>query len=81
MSKTWIETVLGLCMDWETRKSMISVSVPVNDGIPIMIEKISKDIDNIDIGWNTDTSISKILISIYHIKNVDTIKSVKNCEK
>ncbi len=33
--------------------------------------------DNIDIGWNID-----ILISIYHIKNVDTtVKSVRSREK
>ncbi len=42
-----------------------------------MIEKISKDIDYIDIGWNIDISISKMLMSIYHIKNVDTTAKKK----
>ncbi len=46
-----------------------------------MIENISKDSDNIDIGWNIDIPISKGLISICHIKNGDPIKSVKREEK
>ncbi len=49
--------------------------------LKLVIEKISKDIANIVIGWNIGISILKILISIYHIKNVDTVKSVKSCEK
>ncbi len=44
----------------------------------LAIEKISKDID---IGWNTDVLISKRLTLIHHIKNVDTVKSVKSHEK
>ncbi len=40
-----------------------------------------KDIDNIDIGWNIDISISKMLISVYHIKNVDTVKNIESYEK
>ncbi len=39
-----------------------------------VIEKISNDMDNIDIEWNIDISILRMLISIYHIKNGDAVK-------
>ncbi len=40
----------------------------------LVIEKIFKKIDN-DIGCNIDVSISRMLLWIYHIKNVDAVKS------
>ncbi len=46
-----------------------------------MIDKIVKDIDDIDIGLHIDISLSKMLKSIYHINNVDTVKSIKSSKK
>ncbi len=51
---------------------MVKVESKLLQEIEVVLEKISKDIDNINMG---EILIWKMLISIYHFKNIDTVKS------